>query len=136
MAKELSPSELAEINEKLPPQYAALKDKYPVQIVNVADDWDTPPYPNGYVPQDIEVYYHAEGNGGDLYVRDGKLKSISLDSEVNDPEIIAVEIDGNWAYIQIEGRVILNRIGGAIFPDFLSKPDLLLRAIIAKIKQQ
>ena len=36
MAYELEPAEIEEINTKLPPQFAALKDKYPQTISNLS----------------------------------------------------------------------------------------------------
>ncbi|NBD15519.1 MAG: hypothetical protein GVY04_05040 [Cyanobacteria bacterium] len=136
MAYEFSEKELADINEKLPPQYAALKDKYPVSIANAADDWDTPPYPEGYVPQSIDIYYQEhDALGPGLTIEDGKIGSIQFNNWVNDSDVIGVEIDSSWAYIQVEGRVILNRIGGAVLPNVLQSPELLLKATIAKIQR-
>ncbi len=42
---------------------------------------------------------------------------------------VAVQIDDQWAYIQIEGREILNRLGGVVLPDVIVKPSLLLNSV-------
>jgi len=136
MHYELSEAQLAEIQEKLPPQFAALKDQYPVSISNAAEDWDTPPYREGYVPYDIDIYYRDYADGPDVSVINGQLQFIYLDHWVDDPDVIAMEIDGHWAYIQLQGRVILNRLGGAILPKVLVDSEEWLRIIIANLSSR
>jgi len=136
MHYELSEAQLAEIQEKLPPQFAALKDQYPVSISNAAEDWDTPPYREGYVPYDIDIYYREYADGPDVSVVNGQLQFIYLDQYVEEPDVIAMEIDGHWAYIQLQGRVILNRIGGVILPKVLVDSEVLLRTIVANMPSQ
>lgn len=133
MPYHLSPHQIEEIESKLPPQYAALKDKYPVAISNVAEYWDIPSYPSGYVPQLIEIYYEDEADDSAIFIKNGQLVSIRLENTVKDPTVIMMEIDDQWAYIQLEGRIILDRRGGAILPDVVVNPSVLLSTILLNL---
>ncbi|WP_237088475.1 hypothetical protein [Nostoc sp. PCC 7120 = FACHB-418] len=41
-----------------------------------------------------------------------------------------MQIDDQWAYIQIEGQEILNRLGGVILPDVVIEPTALLNSVL------
>ncbi len=136
MPYHLSPHQIEEIESKLPPQYAALKDKYPVAISNAAESWDIPSIPSGYVPQLIEIYYEDEADDSTIFIKNGQLVSIRLENTVKDPTVIMMEIDDQWAYIQLEGRIILDRRGGAILPDVVVNPSVLLSTILLNLPAQ
>ena len=53
----LLPDEVAFIQNKLSPQSAQLRHKYPNAIWNAADCWDDAPMPASYKPNRIEIYY-------------------------------------------------------------------------------
>lgn len=134
----LSAQEIQEIEEKLPPQFAALRDRYPITIAAIARDWDLPPYPEGYVPQFIEIYY-SEANAAycpAICVDSGELRYLKLEDPVVDPSLVILDIDDETAYVQVEGRIIFNRLGGAILPDLALSPEKLLQSIIASIPRQ
>ena len=126
----LSSEELKEIAEKLPPQFAALKELYPITIAAVARDWDKPPYPEGYLPKSVEVYYNEEARGPALCIDNNQLTYVELEEPVTDPNLVILDIDDDTAYVQIQGRVILNRIGGAVLPDVAVNPETWLRSVI------
>lgn len=131
MAYELSPAQIEEIDSKLPPQFAALKDKYPQTIANVADFWDLPPYPTGYVPQFIDIYYEDDNYlKPAVAIENGKVTYVELEDPATDPTLIYMAIEDDPAYVQIEGRVIFNRLGGAFMPDVAINPEALLRSIL------
>lgn len=130
MTYELSPAQIEEINSKLPTQFATLKDKYPSAIYNAAEAWDLSPYPEGYVPKTIEVYYEDDANGPAMSIDNGKLTYIELEDPVANPVMILMEIDAHPAYIQLEGRVILNRIGGALLPAVAVNAEVLLQSVL------
>lgn len=136
MAVQLSPYELNLIAKKLPPQFAALKEKYPVAIVNAADDWDRKPCPEGYAPKMIEVYYKDEADIPSLFIENGELTFLDPEDNLADTTLIMMSIDDHWAYIQVEGRVILNRIGGAILPDVVVRPEVLLMSMMSAISPE
>ncbi|WP_250126338.1 hypothetical protein [Chroococcidiopsis sp. CCMEE 29] len=128
MAYEFSESDLQRII-KLPAWIQTLKDKYPVSVVNTADTWEEQPLPEDYIPKEVEIFYGDDVDDSDLFIRDGKLYFFSLREPV-DANVIQVLIDGNWAYIQVECRVILDRLGGVILPDVVVNPEAILHSVI------
>lgn len=131
MTYELEPAQIEEINSKLPPQFAALKDKYPLTIYNVAEFWDLPPYLKDYVPESIDIYYRDENSmQADIAIRNGKLVYVELEDPITDPTLIYMTIEDDPAYVQIEGRVIFNRLGGAILPEIAINAEVMLRSIL------
>lgn len=39
-------------------------------------------------------------------------------------------IDGEFAYIEVEGRQVLNKLGGIVLPEVAINPELLIQSII------
>ncbi len=131
MTYELEPAQIEEIDSKLPPQFAVLKDKYPLTIYNVADSWSFPPYPKGYVPEFIDIYYNDKDTmRSDISIQNGRLVYVELEDPVTDPALIYMTIEDEPAYVQIEGRVIFNRLGGAILPEIAINTEVMLRSIL------
>jgi hypothetical protein len=128
MAYEFSESDLQRII-KLPAWIQALKDKYPVSVVNTADTWEEQPLPEDYIPKEVEIFYGDDVDDSDLFIRDGKLYSFSLREPV-DSNVIQVLIDGNWAYIQVENCIILDRLGGVILPEVVVNPEAIVNSVI------
>lgn len=131
MAYELEPGQIVEIDSKLPPQFAALKDKYPQTINNVAEFWEYPAYPTGHVPKYIDIFY----NDDDFFtpaieIENGNLRRVELEDSVTDPTLIYMAVDEEAAFVQIEGQVILNRLEGVILPDVAVNPETLLKSIL------
>jgi len=114
---------------KLPAWIQALKDKYPVSVVNTADTWEEQPLLEDYIPKEVEIFYGDDVDDSDLFIRDGKLYSFSLREPVN-ANVIQVLIDGNWAYIQVEGRIFLDRLGGVILPEVVVNPEAILHSVL------
>lgn len=114
---------------KLPLDIALLAGKYRIDIINAAEFWDEPPFPENYLPEMIEIYY---GNtpSSHVFILNGKLEEYRLDEVDINPNSIAVQIDDQWAYIQVEGQEILNRLGGVVLPDLVIKPSALLNSVL------
>lgn len=136
MTYQLPPDELEAIQANLPPQFAVLKNEYPMCIGAAATNWGNPPYPEGYIPEIIDVYYSEDALGPNMTIEKGKLTKIEFEEIAASPEIVVVEIDYEIAYIQIRGRAILNRIGGAILPAVIASPELLLKASMKTLPSQ
>ena len=137
MPYELDAAQIEEINSKLPPQFAALKDKYPLTICNVAEFWDLSGYPEGYIPEWIDIYYKDEPTmQADISIRDGQLTYVELEDPVTDPSLIYMTIEDDPAYVQIEGKVIVNRLKGVVLPDALVNSEVMLRSILSGIAAQ
>jgi len=114
---------------KLPLDIAALANEHRIDIMNAAECWDEPPFPYNYIPEMIEIYY---GNtpSPHVFIVNGELEDYRLDDLDLNTKSIAVQIDDQWAYIQIEGQEILNRLGGVILPDVVIEPTALLNSVL------
>lgn len=124
MNNSLTPNQIAFIDSTLPPLFAALKSKYPYTILNAADFWNEPPFPKSYIPHELEIYY-GEGDTSDaadscpdLLIEDGVLQPMKLKHlvEVVPPDVCQILADGQWAYIEVEGVVLLNRLEDLVLP--------------------
>lgn len=111
----------------LPLEIASLADKYPCEIVNVVESWDDLPFPANYTPQYIEVYANA-GDVPNLCVLEGNLTDY-LPIETDNAKTIQVIIDGKFAYIEVEGKVLIDNIGGVIFPVIATNPAELMQIL-------
>lgn len=125
MTYELSPAQIEEIDSKLPPQFAALKDKYPVAISNAAEYYDEPPFEEGYVPELIEVYYGEEADSAGIFAWNGSV-SVNLNNYQPNSPVLMKQIDGQWAYIQIGSITLLDRAGGVILPPIADESKFML----------
>ncbi len=131
MPYKLSLARIEYINNTLPPQFAALKDKYPQTISNLAEYWSLPPYPPGYIPEDIDIYYEDDNFiDSAIAIENGHLKSVLLEDSATDPSLIYMAIENDPAYVQIEGKVIFNRLGGAVLPPVAINLELMLHSIL------
>lgn len=114
---------------KLPPDIAALADKYPCEIVNVVDSWDDEPFPDNYIPQYVEIYSDA-GEQTSLCILDGVLTDYVPALLSINTSTVQVIIDGKFTYIEIEGRVIINHLGGVVLPELAINPSELLQVLL------
>lgn len=116
---------------KLPLDIAALanNDVNRVSIINAADYWDEPPFPENYIPEFIEIYYE-DADSPHIFIVNGQLKDYNVANLPDTTNTLSVLIDDQWAYIQIEGNVILNRLGGVVLPDVLVSPSSLINSLV------
>jgi len=134
MAYQLKKFHLDIINENLPPQFAALKDRYPSTIFNAADHWNKPKFPRGYVPERIAIYYQESAIRPAIYWENGRLEDIWIDEDIPvNPDVMVVRVDCIWTYIRIQQQVILDRTEGIQFPPELSQHELMLRFLMRQI---
>lgn len=114
----------------LPAEIAALADKYPSEILNTAESWDEEPFPCGYIPEFIDVYC---GDESVVFIADGELKFYQPIVIARNLTSLTVMIDSNFAYIEIEGKEILNKLGGVILPDMITSPSALMIEIAGEL---
>lgn len=133
MAYKLNQKQIDLIDEKLPPKFAALKSRYPSTIFNAAIEWSRPKFPQGYIPQQISIYYQDSAPCSSISWGNGQLEKVDIEEIPINPEVIQVRVDGSWAYIQVQGMKILDRTEGVIFPPELTQHELMLRRIIHSI---
>ncbi|WP_414541659.1 hypothetical protein [Nostoc sp. CCY0012] len=117
---------------KLPSDIATFANKYFIQyfneFVNTIDSWHDEPLPDGYIPHSFEIYY-GTSHSPHIHIVDGVLEEYTLpELEKNSPSVTLI-IDSNFVYIEVEGKEILNKIGGAILPKIITNPSLLLSSL-------
>jgi hypothetical protein len=113
---------------KLPLDVAALVDNYHTDIINAAEFWNEPPFAENYIPEFIEIYY-GDAESPHIFIVNGELKDYDVNL-LDNTKSISVLVDDQWAYIQIEGQVILNRLGGVVLPDVLVSPSTLINSLV------
>ena len=99
-----------------------------VQYFNAASNADeyinAPPFAIGYKAKEIEVFFGDSPIDSTYHYRDGKWFSINLENIEEEP-IIQILIDSQWAFIQVEDKVLLDRIGEIELPNLPDKEEFL-----------
>ncbi len=131
----LNKRELEQIRRRLPEDIQAYKDKYPQSVYNVSEAWGASPFPHGHIPESIEIYYGDDPDTTDIAFLDGKLRKFKT-TMPKDKDVIKVSIDDEWAYIQVGGKVLLDRLGEVILPDILLDEKVLLEFSLANLKDR
>ena len=131
MSEQFSEYELEQIS-KLPMDIALLAHKYKIDIVNAGEVWGEPPFPAGYNPESIEIFYGSE-NEPSICTLNGKLDEYNTSEPDGKLRSLAVMFDGQWAYIQVENKVIINRLGGVVFPEVIVEPSVLIQSILSRL---
>lgn len=129
MAYKLAPIQLEEI-ARLPMWIQQYKDKYPVSISNIAMDYYVPILPFGYVPEDIDIYYEDDSGIADLSITRGKIEIFNINRPSN-PNVIRIFIEGQCAYVEIEGKVLFNRLGAVKLPKVVMDPDTCAAIVLS-----
>lgn len=117
MVYQLSDAQIWEIDHKLPPQFAALREEHPVTISLLADYYHAPPFPQGHKPKLIEIYFDELADGpGIIYQHDQGL-TFDFDFYKPNPSTFFMDVDHEVAYIRLGSLVLLNRSEGIVLPD-------------------
>lgn len=119
-----------EIIAKLLPEIAELADRYPSEILNAAENWHESPLPKDYQPRFIDVYC---GNESVMFVQDGELRFYSPIPSQRNSVTLTVMIDSNFVYIEVEGKEILNKMGGITLPEIAVEPTTLIIEIAGEL---
>jgi hypothetical protein len=114
---------------KLPLDIASLVNNYRTDIINAAEFWDEPPFSDNHVPEFIEIYY-GDAESPHIFIVNGELQDYNVANLPDNTKSISVLIDDQWAYIQIEATVIINRLGGVVLPDVLVSPSSLINSLV------
>ena len=130
MSEQFSEYELEQIS-KLPTDIALLAHKYKIDIVNAGEVWGEPAFPAGYNPESIEIFYGSE-NEASISTLNGKVDKYNVSKVDGNSRSLAVMFDGQWGYIQVENKVIIDRLGGVVFPEVIVEPSLLIQSIVSK----
>lgn len=114
---------------KLPLDIVALVNNYRTDVINAAEFWNEPPFPENHIPEFIEIYY-GDAESPHIFIMNGEIKDYKVSNLPDNTKSISVLIDDQWAYIQIEGKEILNRLGGVVLPDVLVSPSTLINSLV------
>ncbi|RUR73046.1 hypothetical protein ACF3DV_03605 [Chlorogloeopsis fritschii PCC 9212] len=116
---------------QLPAEIAVFAEQQSTDIFNTANFWGNPNFPENYIPELIEIYYGntIRSNGSDICILNGQLKDYQIHNFDSNIQSIAVQIDGRWAYIEVEGREILNKLSGVVLPDVVVEPSTLFNSV-------
>ena len=112
----LLPDEVAFIQSKLSLEFALLRHKYPNAVWNAADCWDDAPLPANYKPNRIEIYYADSADTPHIHFENDQVQYINLPPNAGQSQVIQVWIDGNCKYVEVEGQIILNKLGDVQLP--------------------
>ena len=116
---DLSPYETQLIEKNLPPHLAALKSKYPCAVFNAADSKNLATLP-AYRPETFDMYFGDEDNDeylANISFKNGELDFLHLTEVCANNPVIQIEIDGKWAYIEVEKQILLDRLGEVELPE-------------------
>lgn len=118
---QLQQHELAAIQAKLPPNFADLKDRYPLSVAAAATSWDLPKYPKGYEPKVIELNYTEDDDFSSPHVVIEEGKIVYVDLEVFHAGAadgtLGISLDEEEpAYVRVNDLVLLNRMEGVSLP--------------------
>jgi hypothetical protein len=119
---------------KLPVAVANLAEKYPSEILTLVDYWDLPPFPEGYIPEDIDIY-HGESHRSYLSWSKGQITAFNPHELGEHPTNIVVLVEDDWAYAQYDGKVIFDRLGGIVLPEILLDLESLLHMAIRRVRR-
>ncbi len=116
------------ITKNLPPEIAALADRYPSDVLNAAI-WRSRPIPKEF--KNVEFWYgDSNDTNPDITISDGIPIFWLERPEGYNPPVRALQVDSKWVFIEIEGRVALDRLDEITLPPIVSDPTLLLSGLL------
>lgn len=93
---------------------------YPNATLNAEEFINVPPFIAGYQAKEIEVFFGDSAENTTYYYRNGEWVDVNLEN-IDDESVIQISIDDQWAYIQAENEVLLDRMGGVELPEMPNK---------------
>ena len=101
---------------------------YPNAVVNAKSGAMHPPLSAKYQAREIEFYIGDASGDSVCHFKDGKLLYLNIENAKNEP-VYQVLIDNSWAYIEADGKILLDRLNGFILPQI---PKQRATELIAK----
>lgn len=90
-----------------------------IQYMNAtrnADEYvDILPFPIGYQPQEIEVFFGDSPIDSAYHYKNGEWIALNLEN-IGDEPVLQILIDDQWTFIQAGSKVLLDRLGGVQLP--------------------
>jgi len=106
--------------QKMPEWMRKLAEKYPVEMVNAGEVWERENLPRNYIPETIEIYY---GNPERAQIVIFGTEVVTFLVTPPETKTITVFIDAYCAYVEVEGKEIVNKLGGVILPEVIVDPS-------------
>lgn len=123
MHYKLDPKQIEDI-KKLPQEFQLLAQKYPNSIASAALDWDKPHLSQSDPITEISVYYTDDGEDPDIFINNQRELEDFITNIPSD-NILCISVSGHWAYIELEGKVVLDRIGSFRLPPVVVTPKVI-----------
>lgn len=131
MEHKLTQRQLEDIKE-LPLEFQLLAQKYPNSIASAALDWSEPPLSESEPITEISVYYTDDGEEPDIFINhQGELEDF-ITNIPHSNDVLCISVSGRWAYIELEGKVILDRIKNFQLPLVKVNPKVLEPLLLLK----
>lgn len=103
---------------------------YQNAIRNANDYKNVPPFPESYQAREIEVFFGDSPLDSVYHYCDGKWIGFNPENAGVEP-VLQILVDDQWALIQAENEVLLDRMGTVELPTVPKQEDIVLR--IAKM---
>ncbi len=101
---------------------------YPNAVINAKDGAMHPPLSAEYRAREIEFFIGDISGDSVCHFKDGKLLYFDIENAKNEP-VYQVLIDNAWAYIEADGKILLDRLNGFVLPQI---PQQRATELIAK----
>lgn len=135
---EFSQQELAAIS-RLPKEYAELKDSFPLDIINAANFYYHPKLTSTDPIQLLEIYSCYEVGAlenlcADIVVKDGDLLEYRPKPDNLNPLSISACVNNEWAFLEINGVEIFNRIEKANLPKVIVDAPTIFKVVLKMLR--
>lgn len=119
----------------LPPAIMRYYERYPCTVRQIGSIWGEPDFPKGYVPEDIDIYYgDYSSRGASICIADGRITHVNLEANWQSPVVKAL-VEDELVYVEIAGRVLLDRLNGMKLPAVVTNPAELLQIVTRFIRE-
>ncbi len=88
---------------------------YPNALINAQDGATYPPLSPQYQAREIEFFIGDSASDSVCHFKDGNWKYFNLKNAEPEP-VYQILIDDRWAYIEADGHVLLDKLGGYVLP--------------------
>ncbi|PSB43156.1 hypothetical protein C7B80_25080 [Cyanosarcina cf. burmensis CCALA 770] len=99
-------------------------DNYPIARRNAEKFKNYPYFTEDYTLREFEWFFGDEAPVSTFHWYNDRWIDIALDYML-DATVKQIRIDGEWAYIEAGGKVLLNRLGGVNLPPLPSESQLI-----------
>lgn len=131
MHHKLDPKQIEDI-KKLPQEFQLLAQKYPNSIASAALDWNEPHLSQSDPITEISIYYTDDGEDPDIFINHQRELEDFI-TNLPSHDVLCVSVSGHWAYIELEGKVILDRIGSLRLPPVEVKSKVIEPLVLLEI---